>query len=413
MAGRWIRGITANSAGVGDATNQYARSVRDHALFVYFFMRYLLGWTHVDEQSNITWVFDSAVRSGSDGVTTGSDLTFTSAGGSFAAADANRWLVIVDTTNESNSTIVEIASYVSPTQVTLNWQTSGGIYPVAATGLTYYVIDGDANGDPDVGDYFVLQSPHATSPCTVKGTITANESGSNGMGGIKFEISPTASAWDAVGHTWNTNAPVLDEEIVTSRGFVTTAHGRFVAYGDTDGSFVWFWAHHNAGTGNKQGCGIAVVDALDPTPTPDPSELVLAFGMAWGGNSADTDRLNPSVAISTPQLDGGYFWTAKANKTLRAWGGGWRDESTGADEDYFKRTLAVNHRTTEHDTLPWWWTRDAAREDDMWGPWGGMPTARMILSTAQAGGENVSFDSDQYLHCRHGVTIPWPGIPYV
>jgi hypothetical protein len=409
MGLRWLRGPTANNTGVGDGTNDYARVGKDFYLFCFYYLRRILGWTYVDEQTAGSWVFDTAhSQTNTDGVLTNTDYTFTSAGATFTAADIGRFVVIVDAVNEENCGIFEILTQPSSTQLTIDWYTTGGTFPTAATGLTYYILDGDTAGDPNPNDYFVLESGHSTNPCTIKFSITPGST-QNFNQGLIMEVAAEAGAWDNIGHAWNSGVALMSHQGKLARGPWNLSHGRMFAVGDTDGSFFHIWNHHNAATGNKQGGGIAVVNALESSPTPDPKELVGWFGNGSGaGDNANWNRnYNAFDAMGVIR-----YWSENLGKSTESTWLGWYD-GTGVIEAMRHTFANPNSRTGKRDGLPIWTNKDHARTpDQLWAPWGEIPTSKMLLASVNAIGEHVAFDSNNYFHIRDGVVVPWPGIPF-
>lgn len=409
MGLRWLRGPTGNSSGVNDGTNDYARTTKDFSLFVFYYLRRILGWTFVEEQTIGTWVFDTAhSQTGTDGVLTNTDYTFTAASATFSAADVGRFLVVVDATNESNCGIYEILTQPSSTQLTINFYTTGGNFPTAQSGLTWYVIDGDFDNDIRVGDYFVMESGHSTNPCTMKFTVAGN-TGQNSNSGLSIEVASEAGAWDTIGHTWNTGVALMSHLAKIPRGNVTQAHGRTFAIGHTDGSFFHIWSHHNNAVGNKQGAGIVVATALESSPTPNVKEMIGLFGI--GNGASDNSSWDRSFNNEFDDMCTTRWWSENLSKSTLSFWAAWWDGPGGID--LFRHTGGVNARTSQRDGLPIWITKDSfIVPDNLWAPWGEIPTSQMLLGSVNALGEHTAFDSDNYFHIRDGVVIPWPGIPF-
>jgi len=408
MGQRWLRGPLANNAGVADPTNDYVLTCRDFNLFVFYYLRRILGFTYVEEvqQSGSSWVWDTAhEHTAADGVLTATDYTFSSASALFAAGDVGKFLVMVDATNEENCGIYEIDTFTSSSIVTVKWYTTGGNFPTASTGITWYLIDGETAGDPRNDDYYVLEVPHATSPYTMKCRYLGFGGGSFNGSGTGIEVAPEASAWNVGTHTWNTGVRDRLFERKVTRGFVNSAHGRTFAYGHTDGSHWMVWDHHINATGVKEGAGVTILGALESSPAPDAEELVYAWGQGLSSNnSASWGR---SIVDTVQEMSWGSVWSERGGLAEDVYWLSWYDSA-----DIFRANVGVNARTSKRDALPIWTMRDPLNAGDNWAPWGEIPTAHMVVATVNILGEHVSFDSDNFLHIRDDLVIPWPGLPF-
>lgn len=412
MGMRWVRGPIPNSSGLNQSTNYYVRSLKGLATMTYYYLRHILGYTLVDEQvqAGSTWVWNHHTKTGSDGVFSGSSLAFTAAGGTFAAGDVNKFLVVVDSTNEENCGIFEIMGYTSATEIAIDFYSDPGVYPTASTGMTYFVVNGDDGGDPRADDYFVLNVNHATSPYTVKLRMLVSESGghsTNNHHGIGVEVSPESDSWDAVGHAWKTS--LVTERLSEGKirfGYISdNSHPRVFGAGHTDGSNWIMWTHQLSGTGEKQGNGVLIMSPLE-SPAPDATELVLNWGDRLDGENNAWYR----TSLNSEAMMWGSAWSERGGRAEDHWHMGWRNSQRSAD--HMTLSQGVNARTGERDALPMWFTRDPNNSDNNFGPWGEIDPTFMNIGTVAILGEHVAFDSGQWLHIRQGLCVAWPGFPF-
>ena len=407
MGQRWLRGPLASNANLGDSTNDWARIPKDFNLFCYYFFKYILKYTVIDSgvQAGSTWNWEAHEHTAADGVVTNTDYTFSSAAALFAAGDVGKFLVLVDETNEKNCGIYEVNSYVSPSQVTLNWYTNAGNYPIASTGITWYLIDGDTAGDPRQDDFFVIEVAHATSPYTAKFRWLGYGGGAYNGGGLGVEVAPHLSAWDTGTNDWLTTALGRLRERKLTRGYVTSGHGRTFAYGHTDGSFWMLWDHHVNGSNTKEGAGVCILNPLEGSPTPEVNELVFCFGSGLSSNNSSA--WGRQVTDGIQEMGWGSVWSASRGQWDDCWFMAWY-----LGGDIFRTNVGVNARTGKRDALPIWILRDPQNSDDNFAPWGEIPPGHMVAATVNIIGEHVDFDSSNYLHLRDDVVIPWPGWPF-
>jgi hypothetical protein len=168
MAYYWFRGHTSNE-GEGSAVglNQWMK-------LAYFFLKYSCGWTDESQyvqgsdQSYIGNATGSEIITGSDGEFLASTWSFqdTIATNPFiAGTHEGDYLCVVDSTNKVNSSVFPIKKVYSTSKVDIDFKADfdNAEYPTAASGLTWYVIPKNYELPNTVGDWWRLQSPHATN----------------------------------------------------------------------------------------------------------------------------------------------------------------------------------------------------------------------------------------------------------
>lgn len=401
MAKRWLRGPSPSNAPVGDSFDDYARVAREFNVFVYYFLRRMLGFTYIDEgttDAGDTYENNHSA-SGSDGVLTNTDFSFSAASGSFAVGDIGKFICIVDPTNEVNSGIYPITGYTSATQIAIDFLTGPTNYPTAAGSLEWYLLD-DTNSPGRANDFWVLGAPHATSPYTVRG-YNAGSSVSNSNTGTGLEISPFASAWNAVSDAFTELTISPDAKI--PRGNRGSAHGPVYAYGDTSADFWMVWTTTNAGVGNVIGGGVGIGTALETGRIA--SELVLPMGqlLAGGDNTSWIRGDSNNNAMSQ-----GYFLNNLTGTSINTQWAGYYDGGA----DYFSRGLVgPNNRTGKRDGAPIFVFSDYDGGSYQWAPLAKLPAQHVSLGSVAVLGNTTTFDTDQWMHVRDGLVVPWPGLP--
>lgn len=400
MARAWLRG-PQGQLGSFNYTLQCSAQI----MFLYFYLRYILGYTYLDEDVSGGSITLNGIEedSGTDGVLTNTDFTFTSATASFSAGvDEGKFIVIKDSTNEVNSGIYEIVTVNSATQVVLNYYST--TFPVAATGLDWWLIDTADVATWNYSDFVVFRSPHATSPFELKLDVLSD----SGASRTQMTVATESGSWNTSSHDWNSGAPVLDPRR-PGCGYYSEPHApRVYAYGDTDGSFLCGMNHTIGGTGAKIFWSITVLDPIfETSPAHAANEKVAIFG----GNADNSSSVRNGS--STTGMDYGYNWsdTIYKGSKLARWCG-WRDSGN----DYFKRNFTLpNHRDgSEYDGLPIWVQTDADVSDNpSWSMIGAIPSSHAWLTACAGIGELTTFDTNQHMHWKEGFTTPWPGIDHV
>ena len=455
MTKRWVRGIPCVDTFNG--ANRYARTCKSHNLYLFNFLHRILGWALLDEgkpdlETASSWSWETNwEHTGTDGVlivgsgtqafngplTAGYAEFQTSVATDFVAGDAgtNRALVIVDNTNPSNSGIYPIVGYNANNSIVIDMLTADNdaAYPIAQGSLSWWLIDAantsDSN-DPRVGDFFVLNVPHATSPYTLHMRWAGNTAPANdpylpsytyNSSGLTYQWAPGLSQWNAGTNDWNTGVVPSPFRKVCPSHLATPVNGRFYAMGDTDGSHWMTWGRRLDNT-TMYGGGISVLDALESSPTLLGSELIHIWGMATGANT-DTNQWKRSIFDGIHEMGFGYVMpsvkhifsnyglgNAQSQKYEVGYWMGWYETANATD--IFRPTVGVNNRTGKYDALPISVQVDPENARDHWYPLGDFPTDSMFISTAVGVGDRTNFDTDLFHHIKDGVCIPWPGLPH-
>ncbi len=396
MARRWLRGPMTESSGA-----QFLRWCRGAIVLLYFYFRYLLDFQYLDQAVSGAFVFDGCEdASGTDGVLVDVSQRFFSASAVFTAGDVNKFLVILDNINEVNCGIYKITNYVDANNVDIDFYSPDN--PIAATGLSWWLVDSSAPSSLVGGDTVVFRANHPTSPyefsVSIYDPLTAH-------GVISFQLAVDINSWNTGTHTWNTDAKLLRTtyEGVGYRDEV--APSRLYLYGSTDGALVWFWPSRVAGTAQTGGTSFGVLDSVfETTPTRQAIEKVFLFG------PTDHNAYVYRNGSSTSGMDYGQMWNAYARDQayLTRWCG-WRDGS----QDFFKRAITEpNSRNgADFDGLGIWVQIDAdVSFNTVWALLGQLPKDHIWLGACAGIGILTTFGSELYMHWRDGVVTPWPGI---
>lgn len=399
MAFRWLRGVKPNT-GTNQGTDTSA-----YALLVFYYLRYVMGYAFIEEVVNgsPTRSYNNAHdATASDGAFAGSTLTFTSGSNPFAAGSVGKFLVLLDSTNPENCGIYPITVFNGAGSVDIDFYSTA--FPTLASGITWYLLDDGSQGSVKVpilvGDYAVLRSTHATYPWEIKLTHRDGNQPGN-VAGAQLEVAPESGAWNTGSHTWNAGAAVLTERHWQCKYFVDI-HSRIYAVADTEGSFLFAFTDM-LGRVTKVATQISLIT---PNETRGARERLTISGKYIDSNSQSnaTGKLN--------SYDLGYcsVWSEKGGpKEVLAWWQGWGLEDGSGD--YFLKNLGVNARTGERDSFPIWLTIDPiVSADYLFGPLGEIPPANMRLATANIVGEYLTFDSDQWMHWKQGLVVPWNGL---
>lgn len=405
MARRWVRGPTPNrQAGAGN----YYHLATEPLILMYYIFRYVMGYQFIEENLASGSFENCTEDTGSDGVLTNSDFTFSATSASFSiGVDEGKFIVIVDSTNEVNCGVYEILTVNSATQVVINFYSTD--YPTAATGLTWYLVDptnllGGTNIVED--DNAVFQVNNATAPWQIKISMFSN---ADAWDRIKYEVAPEAGSWDTGTHAWKTTAPLIARPAAPSIGYYTSGTcPRMYVYGDTDGESLFIMMHLADGTSSKTFASVFVLDPIfETTPAHPARDKVGVFG-GDASNSAEQYR----SGHGNEGIGYGYSWIEAPfyRSRLARWCGWWDSAS-----EYFKRTFtSPNHRNgAEYDALPIWIAADAdVSENPQWNMIGGIPTDHCWLTACAGIGELTTFGTKQFMHWRQGITTPWPGLQH-
>lgn len=405
MANRWLRGVLPTHDPVG-TSNNYLNHKREFATLVFYFLWKVLEFTYVDSSATSGSWNNNHSASGTDGSFTGTSLTFTSASATFVVGDVGKFLCLVDSTSDKNCGIYVITGFTDANNVVIDFYTTGGNYPDASTGIDWYLLD-PTNVPSGSQDYFVLQSPHSTVPVTIKGNILDfSDSGNNVGGGVNFLVAgqPASEAWDTVGHDWKAGVKrTTTYQSISAGEHNSNPKGKLYAYGNPDGSSFCLWTHFDGGTGNK---AIMFFSVLDPFE----SGRTSAEKFCIHGPRENQGEPNSSFDIGDDDFGKGLVWSERGQTQLRSYVAGY---CLNGNADYFRTdTGGPNARTGKRDALPMWVFGDPTVSAQAWAPYGEV-SQDIVRAQVIDLGEHATFDSDQYLHIREGLTVPWPGIPFV
>lgn len=418
MSRAWLRGVVPQHQ-ANTNINNWSVTGREHCLIIYYFLTKCLGYSHEDEVSGTGDWLNNHQATDTDGAFAGTDYVFTISSSKFNSGMVDEFICIVDGTNEENTGLYRVLSYTDANNIVIDFYTTAGTYPTAATGLTWYMLDYAAAPAVDsaagTDGFVVLESPHATSPSTIKLQMQSYDRPSSGDfaggsqkpgWGIEVVAGTATDNWDSGGHTWTALGETrrLGQQYGVSRGEVGWAHNRIYAYGDTGGEHLTLYSDHNGGASNKQ-CAftMGVITPLETSPVHDPKDLVVAFG-PWEGFSA-SNTLNRNHG--TDAVDRGACLRGEIPYTcsLMDWHG-------GAGNRLFATSVSgPSEYTGEYDGLPIHIFADSDNSKMSFAMHGQFSPAHIVFTTALHLGNFKTFDSDTWLHLTHGLAIPWPGLP--
>jgi hypothetical protein len=403
MARRYLRGPEPESSG-----GNYHQRTRGALILLYFYYRYLLGYTYVDQQTGTSsFDFDGCQEDeGTDGVLTAVDTSFSAASASFIAGHQDWFIVTLDNTNEKNCGIFKILSVDSSIQVTVDFYS--GNFPAANSGINWWLVNSAVGASLVDNEGVVLRGNHTSAPYEIF-LYLYDGGGFNDRFGIQY--ASVSGAWDTVGHAWKTtlNNPVFTRNIAIFAGQYGDAAGpRIYAVGDTDFKWNFLMFHAQGGTAYKHYANWGVLDPMfEALPARTAPEKFAAFGQdstfTFSGERDGTSR---------DGIGYGEVWSARRPSSVLARWCGWYDSS----QDYFKRALTeVNHREgSEYDGLPIWVQGDAdPGQDSVWSLWGAVPKDELWLTACAGIGELTTFGSNQYMHWVEGISSPWPGVGWM
>lgn len=403
MAGRWLRGPKPPVFGA-----DYQQASRGAMVFLYYYFRYLLGYTLIEESlTGATAFTDCTDANNTNGILVNSSFLFAVASGTpfTVGTDEGKFIVIVDSTNPENCGIHEIKTVTTGgASVTLDWYSTD--YPTAATGLTWYMIDPTNVTSIVENDYFVFEVTNATTTWQMHCKLKHQGSG---WAGLEFSFAPEASSWDTGTHAWKTTAPVIagGNVVQPSCGANSDATApRVYAYADTDGESLFMMFHRLDGTSNQTYASAYVLDPVfETTPTHSARDKLVVSGT--GGYSVTGSRngdASSGIGYGNCWINDPYY-----RARLTRWCG-WYNAS-----EYFKRSFtSPNHREgTEFDGLPIWIAADAdVSEDPQWSILGALPSDHIFLGACKGIGEYTLFGSKLFMHWKEGICTPWPGLQH-
>lgn len=158
MPTKWIREMNTSTVGVGTGYPFFQKCLA-------LFLQNCCGYGNATD-APVSGSFFSTEKSGTNGSInpTASDKDFEdTTAASFVAGDVNKWLLVNDTVNPSNSGWYKITALVSASKVTIDFRSAAAEYPVQNTGanLSWWLMADNYDCPITDGDYWRLQTPHA------------------------------------------------------------------------------------------------------------------------------------------------------------------------------------------------------------------------------------------------------------
>lgn len=417
MARAWLRGVEPQND-ANDSSDDWSLTAREHNSILYHFLTKCLNFVHVDEQVAGGKSFDGNEQaSDTDGSFGGSDYQFVISSGKFSSGMVGEFIVIKDPTNEENSGIYLIDSYIDSNNITINFLTTAGTYPTAGSGLSWWVLD-RSNMPALHDDYAVIESPHATSKCTIQLYYVSHSlpSGgdfggrsSNGAGlAMRVVAGPASENWDSGSHAWTTlaqNTRWAERKFKVGRGRVDDVdHNRIFGFGHDDGSFFLLYSKHDAGAGELQGVMCGVVEPFETDPTHDVKDLIVTSGPSHV--VAYNNALTRDSGVNA--MDRGEAWSSADYNSHECV---WSDWHANSDRLFGKDFTGPNEYTGEYDGFPIFVRVDPNDNEGAFSLLGQHDPANVCFTTARHLGELQTYDSDQWMHLAMGVAFPWPGLP--
>lgn len=300
MASHWMREVKFTEVSGG--------SIRDNAAkFIYLFLRYVLGYTHVSESAASGRSFQTYEKTGTAGSFTGSSFRFTdSTASSFVVGDVNKWILIADMTNPENSGWYQIVAYVDADNVDINFKTGITEYPTLSSGLTWYVMAEDYDIPITNDDYWRLRTPHVDGWEVECRFFDFYVSGDYRVFQVRVSLD----------QDWTSSGKILGPAAGCWGIKTNTALGSTIQYveGDTDGSYVHFINLASASSFMGEMCSIVPVTPIEDTPAHAAEEKIALMGAIEGAGAnyngfATVEnvitRRNAAYAASTSD---GYHW---------------------------------------------------------------------------------------------------------
>jgi hypothetical protein len=152
MASKWLRDIVFDTS--ISSTGIFWKKA--YALW----LRYIMDFSFISESVGVGKSWVSTEKNGTGGVFSGSNYEFVDLAGTFDTSDKYKYIVINDNTNYVNAGIYRIRTVVSTTKIIIDYRAGYGQYPLAATGLSWWIC-GPTYQTPSVDDEYVrLGSNH-------------------------------------------------------------------------------------------------------------------------------------------------------------------------------------------------------------------------------------------------------------
>jgi hypothetical protein len=106
--------------------------------------------------------FTSTERSGTGGVFSGTNFEFSGPSSSFLASDKDKYLIVKDNANPRNGGVYRIRKYISDTVIEIDYRAGTLEFPLASTGMSWWICGANYQLPQYYGDYVRLQSRHST-----------------------------------------------------------------------------------------------------------------------------------------------------------------------------------------------------------------------------------------------------------
>lgn len=229
-------------------------------------------------------------KTGNAGVLTSTTKTFSDASAPFVVGDTGKWLLVAST-NPKNAGIYKV-TFVSATDITLDFRSGATEFPVAEVGLTWYLLSDNYQVPVANNSYCQLSSPGVPS--------WGIEFKMNSIDGHRWDIkvAPDSSDWTR-----------LLGPIYTGAAISTT--NWFYAYVDTAGDALSVMLHQAT---NSRYNGFMVSRTV-PFETRDNIEQTVLMGNI-GSVVADYDNGNFARTYDTKHVGHGYIWDARIDAQL-------------------------------------------------------------------------------------------------
>jgi hypothetical protein len=389
-------------------------------LFWFWYFWKILGYQFIEESvtGGPTRSFqNSSDATATDGVFAGSTLTFTSASNPFVAGDVGKYLVLVDATNPENCGIHEITTYNAANSVDIDFYTPAGVFPTAATGISWWLLDDGSQGSVKVpttpGDWCVLRVNHATSPWEMRMEFIGGSAGGNGYtDGALIQVATEANSWDTGTHAWKSTAPVISDNAGTplvwkmcGRRHDDTPHSRLYGYGTTEGDFLFGMSHTLGSISQRMlAVQVSILEPLESTPTRTARERLFISGARYAAN-ADNNSSERDITTSYGMGIGNVF-SEKGFETLDAYLISWYLEST----DWFNQNLEINSRTQKRDGVSFLVLADPSNLNFKFALLGKIPVANFFLGSTYVLGNMIQFNQNESMHYRDSMVLPWNGL---
>lgn len=236
--------------------------------------------------------YTATAKSGSNGAFSGTSKSFTDAVyAGFDASDAGRWIVIAGSSR--NAGVYQIASYVSPTEVVINYRSAATEYPEADTGMRWSIFPATGVGGVAVrsGSYARLRTPHASA--------------------WEVELAYDNMSYARVSVRVATDGNWAGTKIIGPVYYGSADSKSCYSYcaGESDGSAIHMMLHQS--TDNKHN-GAFVCHITPCEPGHDTVEKIALMGNI-GTAVTDGDNGNLSHNYDSKRVGHGYVWKSWAD----------------------------------------------------------------------------------------------------